>query len=149
MDELQALLAERACRDVVLAAADAVDRNDPDGLAALFAPDGVLVRPDGSRLEGPDAVRAAYAARPADRLTQHLVCNHRLALQADGSVHSVARVLLVTGRRSDAPTPRGRPTDGPPQVGVIEDRLVRTAAGWRIAERQARFELYFAPTPAA
>jgi uncharacterized protein (TIGR02246 family) len=145
MDELQTLLAESACRDVVLAAADAVDRNDPDGLAALFAPDGVLVRPDGTRLVGRDAVRAAYAARPADRLTQHLVCNHRLAVQADGTVRSVARVLLVTGRWSDAPTPRGRPMDAPPQVGVIEDRLERTPEGWRIAERQARFELHFGP----
>lgn len=49
-DAVQRLLAEQACRDLVLAAADAVDGRDYPALAALFESDRVLVRPDGTEI---------------------------------------------------------------------------------------------------
>ena len=59
MTELDRLQAESACRHIVLAAARAVDDQDYPALAALFAPEGELVRPGGQPL-----VMAQLRGRP-------------------------------------------------------------------------------------
>lgn len=141
-DALQRLLAEQACRDLVLAAANAVDGRDYAALAALFEPDGVLVRPDGTELRGRPAIVAAYAARDPDRLTRHLVCNQRVQLDPTAATARVASTIaLWSGRHSDPATPRGRPADSVQQVGEIRDLCVRTTDGWRIRRREAWFTL--------
>ena len=141
-EAIERLIAESACRALAIAAAEAVDHQDHAAFAALFAPDGVLVRPDGSLLQGRAAIHAAYAARPSERLTRHLICNHRVDLAAEGSARSRCTVLLWSGRRSDAETPKGRPADALQQVGEIDDELMLTPVGWRIARREARFILH-------
>jgi len=141
-DELQRLLAEQACRELALAAADAIDGRDFQALVALFTPDGVLVRPDGTLLQGHAAILAAYAARSPDRLTRHLVSNQRVEVDlAAGTARSACTIILWSGRHSDALTPRGRPADPVQQVGEIRDQCMRTDAGWRIARREAWFTL--------
>lgn len=141
-DDLQRWVAEQACRDVVVATAQAVDRQDYDALVALFTEDTQVVRPGGEPLLGRAALHAAYASRDPARLTRHLICNHQVQLQADGTAHSRCSVLLWTGRHTDTATPRGRPADAAQQVGYIEDSLRFTPEGWRIARRQAGFDLY-------
>jgi ketosteroid isomerase-like protein len=141
--DLDTLLAQQACRDLVLAAAEAVDGRQFTALAALFDTDGVLVRPDGVELRGRDAIVAAYAARDPDRLTRHLVSNQRVVVDlAAGTARSTCAVLLWSGRHSDAVTPRGRPADPVQQVGAIHDLLARTPEGWRIRRREAWFTLF-------
>lgn len=142
MTPLECLLAEKACRDVVLAAADAVDAQDHDALVRLFTPDATLVRPGGQPLQGREAIRAAYAARDPDRLTQHLICNHSVQVEPGGAALSRCRVLLWSGKRSDPLTPKGRPADAAEQVGEIVDRLTLTSQGWLIQRRDASFTLF-------
>ena len=81
-------------------------------------------------------------ARDPDRLTRHLITNQEVELGADGEARSVCSVLLWSGRRTDTPSPRGRPADALQQVGTLDDRLRLTPEGWRIARRHASFELY-------
>ena len=142
MSTLETLAAEAACRALVLQGADAVDSGDAQGFAALFAPDGTLMRPDGSVLQGRAAIAQAYAARDPDRLTQHLVCNQQVSvdLQA-GTAHARSKVLLWTGRHSSPSTPQGRPADAISQVGEFVDQLDHTPDGWRIRSRRALFIL--------
>lgn len=140
---LDTLVAEAACRDLVLAAADAVDGRDFLALADLFETRGVLVRPDGTELVGRPAIVAAYAARDPERLTRHLVSNQRVRVDlAAGTAQSACSVLLWSGRHSDASTPRGRPADAQQQVGEIRDLLAKTPEGWRIRRREAWFTLF-------
>ncbi len=140
---LELLQAERDCRELVLAAADAVDSRDYAAFAALFATDGVLLRPDGSQMQGRDAIEAAYVARDPDRLTQHLLSNQRIKVNLEAGTAQVAStVQLWTGRYSDAATPRGRPADAMQQIGEFRDQLVKTDEGWRIAQREAWFTLF-------
>lgn len=40
----------------------ALDRSDPEAIAALYAPDGDMTGIDGSHVEGPSAIASAYAA---------------------------------------------------------------------------------------
>jgi ketosteroid isomerase-like protein len=141
-DALQRLLDENACRALAVAAAEAIDGRDFAALVQLFEPDGVLVRPDGVELSGHAAILAAYAARSPDRLTRHLLCNPRVAVDlAAGTAQAACTVLLWSGRHSDAPTPRGRPADPVQQVGEIRDLCARTSEGWRIRRREAWFTL--------
>lgn len=141
---MQRMLAEQACRDLVLAAADAIDSRDYPALAALFEADGVLLRPDGTQLRGHAAIVAAYAARDPDRLTRHLVCNQRVQLDPDAATALVASTIqLWSGRHSDLPTPRGRPAAPVQQVGEIRDLCAHTPTGWRIRRREACFTLVY------
>ncbi len=140
---LDTLVAEAACRDLVLAAADAVDGRDFLAFADLFEARGVLVRPDGTELVGRPAIVAAYAARDPERLTRHLVSNQRVRVDlAAGTAQAACTVLLWSGRHSDAVTPRGRPADAVQQVGEIRDLLAKTPEGWRIRRREAWFTLF-------
>ncbi|MGI9218862.1 MAG: nuclear transport factor 2 family protein [Hydrogenophaga sp.] len=140
---LDTLVAEAACRDLVLAAADAVDSRDFLAFADLFEMRGVLVRPDGTELVGRPAIVAAYAARDPERLTRHLVSNQRVRVDlAAGTAQAACTVLLWSGRHSDASTPRGRPADALQQVGEIRDLLAKTPEGWRIRRREAWFTLF-------
>lgn len=143
MSTLEVLAAEAACRALVLQGADAVDRGDAQGFAALFVPEGTLVRPDGSVLQGRAAIAQTYASRDPDRLTQHLVCNQQVSvdLQA-GTAQARSKVLLWTGRHSSPSTPQGRLADATSQVGEFVDLLEHTPEGWRIRSRRALFILY-------
>jgi protocatechuate 4,5-dioxygenase, alpha chain len=143
MSALDSLQAEHRCRRLVADTLEATDAHDPDRLAASFTVDATLVRPGGAELVGRAAIRQAYAERDPERLTQHLLCNHRVDVDPGGSA-AVSRCLIMlwSGRASDELSARGRPADAQQQTGEIVDRLVQTPEGWRIRRRDARF-LFF------
>ncbi len=78
MTEIEQLLIERACERLIVDSATHNDQRDWPALAALYAEDGVVVRPNGQRLEGRAAIEAAYAAGPGDRVTRHVCANLRV-----------------------------------------------------------------------
>lgn len=144
MDGLQRLLIENACRELVLRSVERTDAHDAAGLAALFAADGVLRRPSGPPLAGRAAIEAAYAQRPRERLTRHLVTNTLVEVESPARAAARSRVLLWAGSTEDAEGPQGRPLRGPQLMGEFDDRFVLTDEGWRFASRDARFVLHAA-----
>jgi len=142
MSTLEILLAEKACRDLVVAAATAVDGQDYEGLVQLFSIDASLTRPDGTLLRGRQAIFDAYVSRSSERLTQHLICNHVVHLTSPGHAESHCMILLWSGQRSATLTGKGRLADPQEQLGEIDDQLVLSPEGWRIQSRQARFTFY-------
>lgn len=139
------LLAEQACRDVVLQTAACTDAGDPEGFAALFTADAVLVRPSGQALQGHEAIAAAYRNRPAGRITRHLICGTRITDSGPEVIEAVTQVLLWVGDAADEAGAYGRPAQQQ-VLGAFDDRLVHTPQGWRIARRTASFTLH-APVP--
>jgi hypothetical protein len=125
----------------VLKTAQAVDEQDYAGFARLFIPDGILVRPDGQRIEGRAAIEQTYSKRDPDRLTRHLITNHIVTIHGPASATSGCSILLWTGHHSDVASPNGRPADATELLGEFLDDLVMTPEGWRIRQRQARFSL--------
>lgn len=132
-----------ACRDTVLRAAFAQDRGDWRAFGLCFTADAELVRPDGQRRVGRDAIVAAYAQQPAGRITRHLVLSTQVDRLAAGEVRALSQVLVWGGHEDDPPGPHGRPARGPQRLGEFDDRLCRGSDGrWRIASRQACFVLH-------
>ena len=143
MDAVALLQAESTCRDLILMAADAVDQQNYAALVALFCEDAVLVRPGGNALQGRSQILASYSSKDPNRMTQHLVCNHRVQISPLGKeAHSHCKVLLYVSDKSRAMTPQGRSADVKHQVGTIADELVLTPDGWRIQKRNAWFDLF-------
>ena len=58
-DAFGLMQAQNACRDVILAAAEAVDQQDYTALVSLFCEDAVVVRPGGAALQGRSAILAS------------------------------------------------------------------------------------------
>jgi len=135
------LAAKLACQDLIVKFAVLNDARDAAGLAELFADDGVMIRPDGSRLEGRAVIAAAYADKPADRLTCHLVANVLVDVQSENEASGTSSVLLWSASAADEAGPFGRPAAARQVVGEFHDRFVKTESGWRIAERRARFTM--------
>jgi ketosteroid isomerase-like protein len=146
MIQLDATQTQR-CRDLIIAAAHYQDSRDLSAFAACFATDGVLVRPGGEAIIGPDAIEAAYRARDPQRITQHLLMNQRVeSLSASPAgalrarVHS--KVLLWTSHESQALSAKGRPADPLQQIGEFDDELIEQQGQWKIAKREAKFLLF-------
>jgi uncharacterized protein (TIGR02246 family) len=124
------LLIGRACERLIADSAVFNDQREWAALAALYTPDGVVVRPNGQRLDGRAAIEAAYAGGAADRVTRHLCANVRVDVDDADSAHATTTVLIVSATRGDDHSVTFR-------AGEFADRFVRTAEGWRIAERRA------------
>jgi hypothetical protein len=134
---------ERTCERLVIDAVHFTDRQDYASFAALFTAEGTLTRPGGQPLVGREAIQRSYEARPRTRITRHLCTNIRVTVDSPERAHGTTYVLLFTGNSEDpAPNHFGRPADARQLVGEFEDEFERTAQGWKIRARQARFELH-------
>jgi ketosteroid isomerase-like protein len=143
MDALAQMQAQNECRDVILAAAVAVDAQDYAALVALFCEDATVVRPGGAALYGRAEILASYLLKDANRMTHHLVCNHQVQVLPSGeSAHSRCKVLLYVSDKNHTLTAQGRKANAKHQVGTIEDLLVLTAEGWKIQKRHAWFDVW-------
>lgn len=114
-------LAARYCR--------ALDTNDWAGLDDVFLQDATAQLGSATLLEGIEAIRGRIrtALEHLDD-SQHLVGNHEVTVDDDSGTH---RCYL------QAQHIRRMPEGSPHYIvaGRYEDRVVRTADGWRIAHR--------------
>lgn len=114
--------------DLAIAYTWALDSRNIDGLDEVFTPDatGML---HGVACEGRDAIkeRIGGAILRFDA-TQHLVGNHQVSVDGDEGTHR----CQLQGQHVLADTEGG---DTFIVGGYYEDRVVRTADGWRIAHR--------------
>jgi len=134
-DRLQFLLDRAAIIDVMSAYATGLDARDWTLWRSIFVDEAVFDLSSWSgqparRLDS-DRVVAGQARIFAElAVTQHFITNHRIVIEGDR-----ARVLahMRAEHWSDVPGPgRGRYT----MFGYYDDKLIRTANGWKIAEMQ-------------
>ena len=106
-------------------------------IADLFADDGVWAGP-GVKMDGREQILAGFTRREEqkERMSRH-VCNNFLCEVQDAD-HASGVVYLTLYRHDGDPERKVSPLDGPELVGEYRDRFVRTAAGWRIQDRQIR-----------
>ena len=130
------------CKDLVARAAYFTDQQDHDAFVELFTEDAQLARPGGTWLNGRDEILVSYRAKPADRITRHLVSNTVfLDTQAD-SAQAISYVLLWSTSADSASEAFGRKANARQVLGEFHDSFVKTERGWRIAKREAVFIMY-------
>jgi len=122
---------ELAIRDLAARFTDAVNRNDPEALGALFTEDGEWVVPGMETTHGPAeaATRIGQLRSTFVQLLQLLYSGH-VDLADDGRTATATWYLAENasdGENAFAFT------------GVYRDELRRTEAGWRFARRTFSF----------
>lgn len=150
MPALERWIAEQACRDCVVRAGAALDAGDYETFAGHFTQNATLVRPNGSTLEGRDAILASYLSRPAGRRTRHLLMNPVVDLHSLMTAHATCTVLLWSATANDAghfaPEPaaalNGVAADRLQLLGEFVDVLEKQEDTWLIAKRTARFAMF-------
>lgn len=127
-DALRRLLDQKDVADLCVRYTSALDKRDWQLLESCFTSNPIFVHP-GGRLEGFAAIlaRTSAALEPLDA-TQHLLGN--VVVTVDGDAATATSYFQAQHVR--AGTPGG---DTYLIAGSYADSLVRTADGWRIAER--------------
>ncbi len=136
---------EYACRLLIEEFASAIDAQQYERLRAVFTDDAVYARPiaPDTLLQGLPAILGAFASRPPSRITCHLVTNVSIRFEsADRARGRCGIVLYSSDRDMPESVGQGHKAHGTQLVGEYSDRFVRTAAGWRIAERRGRVLLH-------
>lgn len=119
---------ELAIRSLAAAYSDAVNRRDAAGMAAVFAPDGVIEKPGfGDPVQGVEKILKRYTRLQRER---EFLCQmiHSGIVEVDGD-RATARWWF-----SEIKKPVGG-DDWLSMIGVYQDDVVRTQQGWRFARR--------------
>jgi len=138
---------ERACRRIVHALALHTDRGEYDLALALFTEDAVMER-DGEQFVGMAALRAAYASRPMNRLTRHVISNTLVRSTGPDSAEATSYVTVYRVALPPTKHVPPYPVTGPDVLGEHHDTFRRTEAGWRLSARVTRTILRLGQTGA-
>lgn len=102
--------------------------------AALYTEDAVFRRPSGGdAIVGREAIMASFLARKP-RAQRHAIANVLVDVVDENTATARSVIVLYMG---DAAQDGGLPVQdaNSPLIGTFTDRCVRTAEGWRFAER--------------
>lgn len=126
---LAALEQREAIADLLSAYCELVDDNDPDGIVALFAPDGVYDYGFGRVFQGHVALRELFTRIDDNAATSHHLSNVRVSLDAPGTAQARSVVYAHHVRR-----------DGTTYelFGRYRDELIDDGTGWRFRRRSLR-----------
>ncbi len=142
LSEQDRMLIEHACQRLVLESIAANDRQDYAAFAALFTSDGLLHRPNGEPLCGPQEIVESYRTRPRNRLTRHICTNIVVKVDSPHAASATIYVVLYSADALNLDKHFGAKCDSRTLIGELEDRFKLTLDGWRIAERRAKFVMH-------
>ena len=140
MDEALACTARAAIADLITRYAALNDLGDWEAVAALYTQDGRMSRPTAPDefISGRAAILAAFRSRPP-RASRHVVANVLVTLEGDTRARASSQILLFIGSvAADGGLPLLAATA--PLIGSYADTLVKSAQGWRFAERRGSLD---------
>jgi len=109
------------------------DAQDWDKCASLYTEDAVFRRPSGGDpVVGREAILASFTARPP-RAQRHVMANTLVDVVSESEATVKSVIVLYMGDAAEDGLPVQDPKS--PLIGTFEDRVVKTADGWRFAER--------------
>lgn len=109
------------------------DAQDWDACAALYTENAMFRRPSGGDpVVGREAILASFTARPP-RAQRHVMANIIVDVVSETEAQVKSVIVLYMGDAAE----EGLPVQDPksPLIGTYEDLVVKTADGWRFAER--------------
>jgi hypothetical protein len=137
MDDLERVLAERACERLIVDYCRLVDFGNAAGIAELFTEDGVWQGTD-LVLDGRDEIRAWFQRREGvtRRVSRHVCTNVGIDVLSEDEAEGLCYLVNYRHDRQEGDTSLPVPADHPKWVGELRDRFRRTPDGWRFAHRQ-------------
>lgn len=142
MTPAERMLAEHEIARLVIRYAMLNDDGDFAGVAALYVEDGRMARPSGGEpIVGRDAILRSFLARPP-RVARHVITSVLPEILSAQEATCRSTMLLHAAPAGDLPA-RAK---GPALLGGFRDRLVRTADGWRFAERAGYVDMTIGDT---
>jgi len=140
MDEAREWVARAAIAELITRYAALNDAGDWEAVAGLYTEHARMNRPTAPEhfIEGREAILASFRARPA-RASRHVIANVLVTLEGETRARARSQILLFLGTPADD---GGLPhlAAAPPLIGTYEDVLVKTASGWRFAERRGTLD---------
>lgn len=135
MTPIDRLIAEQDIAGLITRFGLLNDSGDWAGVAAMFTDDAKFIRPaGGDPVVGREAIHASFASRPP-RKSCHLIANIVVDVISADEARARSTLLLYAA-------PAGAAEAGSPAlIGGFNDRLVRTADGWKFAERAGFLDL--------
>lgn len=133
LDQLELLLAERACERLVIEFVRRLDLGEPATVAELFTADGTWEWPGGERrIAGRAALRDYFGGRPADRLSRRMCTNILVTVDSATTASSTTyfATYRIDGRTDSLPSPRL-----PANIGHYEDTFRKVDGVWLLASR--------------
>jgi uncharacterized protein (TIGR02246 family) len=119
---------ELAIRALASAYADAVNRRDPEGMAAVMAPDSMIEKPGyGEPVRGRELILKRYRRLQRER---EFLCQ----MIHSGVVHVEGDKATARWWFSETKLPAGG-GDWLSMIGVYQDEAVRLEEGWRFSRR--------------
>ena len=136
MTDLTALLAERACKRLMLEYCEYVDTRQFERLVALFARDGVLNRSDTGEIRGHAAIKAFFDKLTTDPLI-HAASNLLVTVTGPETAEATSYVTVYRSYRENA---TGLPKlEAPYVVAKYVDNFVVEDGEWKIGFRDTIF----------
>jgi hypothetical protein len=137
MDDLERLLAERACERLIVEYCRLVDFGQAAGIADLFTEDGVWEGTD-LVLNGRDEIREWFQRREGvtRRVSRHVCTNVGIDVVSQDEAEGLCYLINYRHDRQEGDMSLPVPADHPKWVGELRDRFRRTPEGWRFARRQ-------------
>jgi len=131
---------EAACAALCVDYCELVDAKDYQRMREVFADDAQYYSPNAPNdlIRGAEGIIAYLSHIPATLATQHLAFNLRMHAESADTASGSCKILLFTADGSAPGTPDGHKAAEKQRIGVYHDRYVRTAEGWRIAERRGK-----------
>jgi hypothetical protein len=137
MDDLERVLAERACERLIVDYCRLVDFGNAAGIADLFTEDGVWEGTD-LVLNGRDEIREWFQRREevTRRVSRHVCTNVGVDVVSEDEAEGLCYLINYRHDRQEGDMSLPVPADHPKWVGELRDRFRRTPDGWRFARRQ-------------
>lgn len=133
MDESQRRAIEADVTRLIHAYTWANDDADWHACAALYTPDATFRRPSGGdAIVGREAILAGFLAR-APRVQRHAIANVLVEVLDAETARARSVIVLYMGDAADDGLPVQDAKS--PLIGTFTDLCVKTADGWRFAER--------------
>lgn len=137
MDDLERMLAERACERLIVDYCRLVDFGRAGEIADLFTEDG---RWEGTELvlAGRAEIRAWFTEREklTRRVSRHLCVNVGVDVLDGGEAESSCLLVNYRHDRSEGDQTMPAPMAVPKFVGELTDRFRRMPEGWRFSSRR-------------
>jgi uncharacterized protein (TIGR02246 family) len=135
---IERLAIQQECTQLIARFAERNDARDPDAVAEMFVEDGLFARPTApdAPVQGREAIRAQFRARPANKMTRHVCANVIVEVESATEAAAVSTILLYTATLADDGELPVK-ADAKQLIGAYRDRIVRDRDGvWRFKERR-------------